>query len=54
MRRQEGRRILVDRLYQYNQGRDNCENVTSKGYNATYWALPIRHSADTEYKRVTT
>jgi hypothetical protein len=34
MRRQEGMRILVDRVNQYNHGLNNCENVTSKGGNA--------------------
>ena len=47
MRRQEGKGILVDRVNQYNHGRDNCENVTSKDSNAT-WALPIRLSEHTE------
>ena len=54
MRRRDGMRILVDSVYQYNRRRCNCDNVTSKGRDATYRALPKGHSEHTECKRVRT
>ena len=36
MRREEGVRILVDRVCQYNRRRGNCENVTLTG---VFWAI---------------